>query len=89
MDLGVSLAWTAEVSPGSTSIPRGARRCSTEFLGETFSGIIGCDYYSVYRKFLAETDAVMQFCWAHLIRDVKFLITLSDGVDAAATATSC
>lgn len=25
-----------------------------------------------------ETDAVMQFCWAHLIRDVKFLTTLSD-----------
>lgn len=51
-----------------------------EFLGETFSGIIGCDYYSVYRKFLGETDAVMQFCWAHLIRDVKFLTTLSDAV---------
>jgi transposase len=51
-----------------------------EFLGETFSGVIGCDYYSVYRKFLNETDAVMQFCWAHLIRDVKFLITLSDRV---------
>jgi transposase len=51
-----------------------------EFLGETFSGVIGCDYYSVYRKFLAETDAQMQFCWAHLIRDVKFLTTLSDPV---------
>jgi transposase len=51
-----------------------------EFLGEAFSGIIGCDYYSVYRKFLGETDAVMQFCWAHLIRDVKFLTTLSDPV---------
>jgi transposase len=50
------------------------------FLGETFSGIVGCDYYSVYRKFLDETDAVMQFCWAHLIRDVKFLTTLSDPV---------
>jgi transposase len=49
-----------------------------QFLGETFSGIVGCDYYSVYRKFLGETDAVMQFCWAHLIRDVKFLTTLSD-----------
>ena len=51
-----------------------------EFLGEAFSGIIGCDYYSVYRKFLNETNAVMQFCWAHLIRDVKFLTTLSDPV---------
>ena len=26
-----------------------------EFLGETFSGIIGCDYYGVYRKFFYET----------------------------------
>jgi len=26
------------------------------------------------------TDAVIQFCWAHLIRDVKFLTTLSDPV---------
>jgi uncharacterized small protein (DUF1192 family) len=51
-----------------------------EFLGETFSGIIGCDYFGVYRKFLDETDATMQFCWAHLIRDVKFLVTLPDPV---------
>jgi hypothetical protein len=51
-----------------------------EFLGETFSGIIGCGYCSVYRKFIDETDAVMQFCWAHLIRDVKFPTTLLDPV---------
>jgi transposase len=29
---------------------------------------------------LDETDAVVQFCWAHIIRDVKFLTTLSDPV---------
>jgi len=51
-----------------------------EFLGETFAGVLGCDYFSAYRKFLDDTDAVMQFCWAHLIRDVKFLTTLSDAV---------
>jgi transposase len=51
-----------------------------EFLGETFSGVLGCDYFSAYRKFLDETNAVMQFCWAHLVRDVKFLTTLSDPV---------
>lgn len=51
-----------------------------DFLGEAFSGIIGCDYYSVYRKFLKETNAAMQFCWAHLIRDVKYLTTLPDAV---------
>ena len=49
-----------------------------DFLGETFAGIIGCDYHSAYRKFLRETDARLQFCWAHLIRDVKFLVTLPD-----------
>jgi transposase len=53
-----------------------------EFLGETFCGVLGCDYFSAYRKFLDETDAVMQFCWAHLVRDVKFLTTLSDPVTA-------
>jgi transposase len=51
-----------------------------EFLGETLAGVLGCDYFSAYRKFLDETDAVMQFCWAHLIRDVKFLTTLPDPV---------
>ncbi|MEO6434571.1 MAG: IS66 family transposase [Tepidisphaeraceae bacterium] len=50
------------------------------FLGEAFSGVVGCDYHSAYRKFLRETPAEVQFCWAHLIRDVKFLATLSDRV---------
>ena len=49
-----------------------------EFLGETFAGVIGCDYHSAYRKFCLDLGASMQFCWAHLIRDVKFLTTLSD-----------
>ena len=51
-----------------------------EFLGETFQGVVGCDYYSAYRKFLHDTQAAMQFCWAHLIRDVKYLVTLPDTV---------
>ena len=51
-----------------------------EFLGETFAGVVGCDYHSAYRKFLHDIDARMQFCWAHLIRDVKFLTTLTDRV---------
>lgn len=49
-----------------------------EFLGETFAGVVGCDYHSAYRKFLVDVGASMQFCWAHLIRDVKFLTTLTD-----------
>lgn len=51
-----------------------------QFLSETFTGVVGCDYHGAYRKFLRQTGAVMQFCWAHLIRDVKFLATLTDKV---------
>jgi len=48
------------------------------YLGKAFRGIIGCDYFSAYRKFLRETNVWLQLCWAHLIRDVKYLTTLSD-----------
>jgi transposase len=48
------------------------------YLGKAFRGIIGCDYYAAYRKFLRETNVWLQLCWAHLIRDVKYLITLPD-----------
>jgi transposase len=51
-----------------------------EFLGESFEGVVGCDYLSAYRKFLHDVGASMQFCWAHLIRDVKYLTTLTDAV---------
>jgi hypothetical protein len=49
-----------------------------QYLGKEFEGIIGCDYFSAYRKFLRETNVSLQLCWAHLIRDVKYLTTLSD-----------
>ncbi len=49
-----------------------------DFLGEEFNGVLGCDYFSAYRKYMKECDILVQFCLAHLIRDVKFLITLSD-----------
>ncbi len=46
-----------------------------EVLGAEFSGTIGCDYFSAYRKYMRLNDHVMvQFCLAHLIRDVKFLV---------------
>jgi hypothetical protein len=51
-----------------------------EFLGEAFQGVVGCDYLSAYRKFLHDVGASMQFCWAHLIRDVKYLTTQTDAV---------
>ena len=51
-----------------------------QYLGEAFGGIVGCDYFSAYRKFLRETNVWLQLCWAHLIRDVKYLTTLPDRV---------
>ncbi len=51
-----------------------------DLLGEAFDGVIGCDYFSAYRKFLGNSSATMQFCLAHLIRDVKFLVSLSDKI---------
>ena len=43
-------------------------------LGKKFEGVIGCDYFSAYRKFMRLDENVkLQFCLAHLIRDIKFL----------------
>jgi transposase len=47
-------------------------------LGKEFEGVIGCDYYSAYRRYMREFGTMIQFCLAHLIRDVKFLMTLPD-----------
>jgi transposase len=50
-----------------------------EVLGEEFNGLIGCDYFSAYRKYMRLNENVrVQFCLAHLIRDVKYLLTLPD-----------
>jgi transposase len=47
-----------------------------EVLGKEFKGVLGCDYYGAYRRYLREFGVLVQFCLAHLIRDVKFLLTL-------------
>jgi transposase len=52
-------------------------------LGTEFDGVLGCDYYSSYRSYMARFDVRLQFCLAHLIRDVKFLTTLPDARDRA------
>jgi transposase len=49
-----------------------------QVLGEEFSGVVGADYFSAYRKYMGDCGILVQFCLAHLIRDVKFLTTLSD-----------
>jgi transposase len=42
-------------------------------LTETFGGVVGSDYFSAYHKYLADCGVLVQFCWAHLIRDIRFL----------------
>jgi transposase len=50
-------------------------------LGKEFQGVLGCDYFSAYRRYMRECSVAVQFCLAHLIRDVKFLLTLPDARD--------
>jgi transposase len=50
-------------------------------LGVDFAGVLGCDYFSAYRRYMKECSVRVQFCLAHLIRDIKFLTTLPDARD--------
>jgi transposase len=54
-----------------------------EALGAEFNGVLGCDYFSAYRKYMRKFAVRVQFCMAHLIRDVKFLLTLPSAADRA------
>ena len=56
--------------------PSRGSRVLVETLGKKFDGVLGCDYFSAYRKYMGELSVQVQFCLAHLVRDVKFLTTL-------------
>ncbi len=45
-----------------------------EVLGDEFGGVLGCDYFSAYRKYMADGNVLVQFGLAHLLRDVRFLV---------------
>jgi transposase len=50
-----------------------------DVLGKEFNGVLGCDYFSAYRKYMRLNENVLvQFCLSHLIRDVKFLVSHPD-----------
>ena len=49
-----------------------------EVLGKEFEGALGCENFSAYRKYMKDFHVTVQFCIAHLIRDIKFLSTLPD-----------
>ena len=54
--------------------PSRASSVLVDVLGEEFDGVLGCDYFRAYRKYMADFGVLVQFCLAHLIRDVKFLV---------------
>lgn len=45
-----------------------------DMLGQEFNGILGCDYFSAYRKYMKDFGVLVQFCLAHFLRDVRFLV---------------
>ena len=53
--------------------PSRGSKVLVEVLGQEFNGILGCDYFSAYRKYMKNFHVTVQFCLAHFIRDVKFL----------------
>ena len=49
-----------------------------EVLGKEFEGVLGCDYFSAYRKSMRDFNVTVQFCLAHLIRDIRYLTKVPD-----------
>jgi len=47
-------------------------------LGNDYDGIISSDFFSAYKKFGRESNAKHQFCWSHLIREVRFIAENTD-----------
>ena len=48
-------------------------RVLLDVLGKECDAVIGSDHYGAYRKFMKEAPVIVQFCMAHLIRELKFL----------------
>jgi transposase len=47
-------------------------------LGEEYRGIIICDFWGAYRAFKRISSCLLQFCWAHLIREIRFFVESPD-----------
>jgi transposase len=54
-----------------------------EVLGTEFAGVLGCDFFGAYRRYMRECGILLQFCLAHFIREVKYLLTLPNARDRA------
>ena len=47
-----------------------------ENLGKDFNSILLADFFSANRMFVRLTGSRVQWCWAHLVRDIKFIAQL-------------
>ena len=54
--------------------PSRSSQVLVDVLGEEFKGVLGCDYFSAYRKYMGDFNVLVQFCLAHLLRDIRFLV---------------
>jgi transposase len=55
-----------------------SRAVLEELVGEDFTGYLNVDYFSANCSFAWNYDIKAQYCWAHLIRDMRFLLKLPD-----------
>jgi hypothetical protein len=55
-----------------------SRAVLEKLVGEEFQGYLNFDYFSANCSFAWNYDIKAQYCWAHLIRDMRFLLKLPD-----------
>lgn len=55
-----------------------SRTVLDELIEEDFTGFVNFDYYSSNCSFASHFDIKAQYCWAHLIRDIRFLLKHPD-----------
>lgn len=55
-----------------------SRSVLEELIGTDYNGFLHCDYFSANCSFAWNFDIKAQYCWAHLIRDIRFLLKHPD-----------
>lgn len=55
-----------------------SRSVLEELIGTEYEGVIHFDYFSANCSFAWNFDMKAQYCWAHLIRDIRFLLKHPD-----------
>ena len=58
--------------------PTRSRKVLEELVGEEFAGYLNFDYFSANCSFAWNYWIKAQYCWAHLIRDIRFLMKHPD-----------